>query len=143
MRPVIGPVEKKSWKCLNIGENIYKSIYQSISNYCQTFKICLIFRQKPFRESTWEFCSFCFVSDLSAITRWVFVCINVVFSDQNCEFCCLIGGAPVFPQVPLSENVQYPMLYEWVTPIMSVYMRMWVFLLGVLQCFIQHLCMYV
>ncbi|RXN31976.1 kinetochore Nuf2 isoform X1 [Labeo rohita] len=25
--------------------------------------------------------------------------------------------------VPLSENVQYPMLYEWVTPIMSVYMR--------------------
>uniref|UniRef100_A0A673KVI6 Kinetochore protein Nuf2 N-terminal domain-containing protein n=1 Tax=Sinocyclocheilus rhinocerous TaxID=307959 RepID=A0A673KVI6_9TELE len=30
--------------------------------------------------------------------------------------------------VPFSENVQYPMLYEWVTPIMSVYMRMCQFL---------------
>ncbi|XP_057218043.1 kinetochore protein Nuf2 isoform X1 [Triplophysa rosa] len=30
--------------------------------------------------------------------------------------------------VPLSENIQYPMLYEWVTPIMSVYMRMCQFL---------------
>ncbi|KAF4107220.1 kinetochore protein Nuf2 isoform X1 [Onychostoma macrolepis] len=30
--------------------------------------------------------------------------------------------------VPLSENVQHPMLYEWVSPIMSVYMRMCQFL---------------
>lgn len=30
--------------------------------------------------------------------------------------------------VPLSENVQYPMLYEWVTPVMSVYTRMCQFL---------------
>ncbi|KAL1265211.1 hypothetical protein QQF64_003238 [Cirrhinus molitorella] len=30
--------------------------------------------------------------------------------------------------VPLCENIQYPMLYEWVTPIMSVYMRMCQFL---------------
>ncbi|XP_073681644.1 kinetochore protein Nuf2 [Garra rufa] len=30
--------------------------------------------------------------------------------------------------VPLSENLQHPMLYEWVTPIMSVYMRMCQFL---------------
>ncbi|XP_056122496.1 kinetochore protein Nuf2 isoform X1 [Rhinichthys klamathensis goyatoka] len=30
--------------------------------------------------------------------------------------------------VPLSENVQFPMLYEWVSPVMSVYMRMCQFL---------------
>ncbi|XP_030634117.1 kinetochore protein Nuf2 [Chanos chanos] len=30
--------------------------------------------------------------------------------------------------VPLSENIQYPMLHEWVTPIMSVYLRMCQFL---------------
>ncbi|XP_065129088.1 kinetochore protein Nuf2-like isoform X1 [Paramisgurnus dabryanus] len=33
-----------------------------------------------------------------------------------------------FYAMPLSENVQYPMLYEWVTPIMNVYTRMCQFL---------------
>lgn len=82
--------------------------------------MCLICRQNPSRECTWGCCSCCFASGPSVTTRWVCCCALLRLRTTS----SVIITRLCFSQVPLSENLQHPMLYEWVSPIMSVYLRM-------------------
>lgn len=106
------------------------------------------YSQRWFKRFTWECCISCIASDLSVTPWWVLRlmkcaewCESNVTGILSSSFSYLLSSRLVeglififiVQQVPLLENIQYPEYHEGTTAIMSVYMRMWVFIFSLLD----------